>query len=130
MSRHWKGIKPFKAVEDSDRAIAKELCYAIIYGAGEKRVAESMNTDVSIARKHLEDFKEKLAPSARHPQTCLQHRPFGRYKMASEFKELVQRDCSRSDMTVRTLLGRQRLVDRIYTQAVNTVIQVARAPIV
>jgi hypothetical protein len=42
----------------------------------------------------------------------------------TEFKDRVHRDCSSSDMTIRTILGRQRFIDNLYTQAINSVIQV------
>ena len=56
---------------------------------GEGRLAAQMRVPISEARKHLRQFS-------------------ARFREASEFKERVQSDCSRQDMTVRTLLGRQR----------------------
>jgi hypothetical protein len=104
LARHWRGTAPGVPITVAERSAAKEMCYGIIYGAGEGRVAQMLGISVSEARNHLREFKS-------------------RFREASDFKERVQRDCSRTDMTVRTILGRQRLVDRVFTQAVNTVIQ-------
>jgi len=110
LARHWHNVPPEVPITVAERSAAKEMCYGIIYGAGEGRVAQMLGISTSAARNHLNEFKS-------------------RFRDASEFKERVQRDCSRTDMTVRTLLGRQRLVDRVFTQAVNTVIQGSAADI-
>jgi len=110
LARHWHKVPPDVPISVAERSAAKEMCYGIIYGAGEGRVAQMLSISTAAARNHLHEFKS-------------------RFRDASDFKERVQRDCSRTDMTVRTLLGRQRLVDRVFTQAVNTVIQGSAADI-
>jgi hypothetical protein len=49
---------------------------------------------------------------------------YNSFPEVTEFKDRVHRDCSSSDMTIRTILGRQRFIDNLYTQAINSVIQV------
>jgi len=111
LARQWKQLPRTQAVSAEDRAAAKELCYGIVYGMGEGRLAAQMRVPISEARKHLRQFS-------------------ARFREASEFKERVQSDCSRQDMTVRTLLGRQRCVAKVYTQAVNTVVQGSAADLI
>ena len=79
--------------------------------SGEGRLAAAMKVTISEARKCLRDFSTQ-------------------FQEATEFKERVQRDCSRQDMTVKTLLGRQRCVTKVYTQALNTVVQGSAADLI
>jgi DNA polymerase family A len=48
--------KPVESVLGSERATVKQLCYAGIYGAGARLIAEALGVSVSEARQDLQDF--------------------------------------------------------------------------
>jgi len=61
LARKWKNMSASstQCVSSSDRAAAKELCYAILYGAGDQRVANTLNCSLLEARQHLAAFKQR-----------------------------------------------------------------------
>lgn len=48
--------KPIESVTGAERATVKQLCYAGIYGAGARLIAETLGVSVNEARENLEDF--------------------------------------------------------------------------
>lgn len=111
-------------------------CFLCFFGfVGDQRVATSLNCSLAEAKQHLAAFKQRYNGFYLYffmykycsKNTHKHHIPYvvcRRFPEVSEFKDRVHRDCSTSDMTVRTILGRQRFVDNLFTQAVNSVIQV------
>ena len=51
----WNHIDEEK-VTDEQRNQTKQLCYGLIYGMGNKALAEKMNVDEEISSKLIEDF--------------------------------------------------------------------------
>jgi DNA polymerase theta len=121
----WKK-KPPEAVSEAERDMTKQLCYAIIYGAGASRIAAVAGCSDAEARQLYLDFLHA-------------------YPSISRFIAIVKRDC-RCLGYVTTLLGRRRCfpelkdcsgasmskeaVARLERQAVNTVCQGSAADLV
>lgn len=51
----WNKVSEDK-VTDEQRHQTKQLCYGLIYGMGNKALAENMNVDVETSSKLIEDF--------------------------------------------------------------------------
>jgi DNA polymerase theta len=121
----WKK-KPPDAVSEAERDMTKQLCYAIIYGAGASRIAAVAGCSEAEARQLYSDFLHA-------------------YPSISRFIAIVKRDCRRHGF-VTTLLGRRRYfpelqdsggvslnkvsIARLERQAVNTVCQGSAADLV
>lgn len=119
----WKK-KPADMVSESERDMTKQLCYAIIYGAGASRIAAVAGCSEAEAKQLYSDFLHS-------------------YPSISRFIAIVKRDCRRYGY-VTTLLGRRRyfpellnaaalnkeVAARLERQAVNTVCQGSAADLV
>lgn len=116
LAASWRGESPVTAViSDQERARAKAVTYAMLYGAGSSHLATSLGCGVEEARRVMQDF----------------HRRFPR---VGETTQQVQEQCA-SRGFVQSLFGRRRYIPEVHSsnasaaararrQAVNTLCQV------
>ena len=116
----WKK-KPLDSVMKTERDAVKQLCYALIYGAGASRIAAVVNCSETEAKVLYQDFLKS------HPGI-------------TKFISAVKRDCRKCGY-VTTILGRRRQLKDICSankslqakaerQAVNTICQGSAADLI
>eukprot|EP01041_Mallomonas_annulata_P000427 gene427-765_t len=120
IASNWLG-KLEKDVIESERNAVKQLCYALLYGAGPNRIAEQSGCTVEKAKTMLTEFLSRHA---------------GLTRLMSS----IRQGCRRNGF-VETLLGRRRYLSDINSndqkkrsraerQAVNTVCQGSAADLI
>lgn len=113
--------KPEAVITPAERNQVKQICYALIYGAGPNLVAEQANITVQSAQALMKDF-------------------LARYPGITKFLSQTKRQC-RKEGCVETLLGRRRYLPGINStdkqlrskaerQAVNTLCQGSAADLI
>ena len=131
LARQWLKIGPSDPVPSAKRSTTKAICYGTLYSGGAEKMAQVMQTSLPAATSSSSSSSSSssLSMVARMRQHKLDF--LEAYPALAHFIERVKRDCQKGvDHTVRTICGRQRAVDQIQTQAVNTVTQGSAADII
>jgi DNA polymerase I-like protein with 3'-5' exonuclease and polymerase domains len=120
IASQWKS-KPIKNISKEERNLVKQLCYALLYGAGSQTVAKNASCTIQEAEFMIRNFLE-----------C--------YSGIQKFIQEVKKRC-RVHGFVETMLGRKRHLPKIRSadrkdraraerQAVNTVCQGSAADLI
>ena len=92
MASKWKK-KPLEAVEATDRAQVKQICYGILYGIGVKNLSEQLGIDEHDAMAFISTFMHT-------------------YPGVKKFIETTIQNCKLNGF-VKTLQGRKRFLPNI-----------------
>jgi len=92
LAASWRG-KPLEDVTIEERNGIKQLCYALLYGAGPGRIAADSGCTLEHARYMYSDF-------------------LSRHKCLTQYMDSVKKSC-KSTGFVETLLGRRRYLPDI-----------------
>lgn len=121
MAARWLGRAVERDVTEAERNQVKQICYALIYGAGPSLVAQQAGVSVAVAQGMMRDFLR-----------C--------YPGVQRFLQRAKKQCRREGY-VQTLLGRRRCLPdicnadtkkkaRAERQAVNTLCQGSAADLI
>jgi DNA polymerase I-like protein with 3'-5' exonuclease and polymerase domains len=120
IASQWKS-KSISQITNSERNLVKQLCYALLYGAGPQKIAQDAHVTVTEAQEMINSF---LSHYSEIP------------KLIKEIKQKCYQNCF-----VETILGRKRSLKQIRSnqrkergraerQAVNTVCQGSAADLI